>query len=621
MRIENCLLMACIGILLTSRSFVSVAQTNADSLHQARTNEDFYDRNSSSRWIRELKNIIIVPPKNESAVDSFNIQSPSNIYFEVEGRTITQIRIIRLKPFGASVADIADDGAWADSTRHSINWLGKMGNAVHISTAEFIIRNALLFREGDVVNSYKLAYSERYLRSLRFISDARVTAAPVSEDEAEVLVIVQDMMPYSVSFGSNFSSQANIAFTNSDVIGLGIELRAGTFFNSQKERLMGYEASLRLPNIGHSFISFQADYLDKYENQRYGLALRRDFYAPSTKYAGHLIAYNARTPVRYFDSSGKYRLDTPINIRYRYLDVWLGRSFHIDRNSFDKQHKNITVSLGARQMHFIDRPENSEELYYKFQNRTTYLASLTWSKQAFYKTNLIYNFGRTEDIPYGYILSIVGGKEINEMYNRPYLGANVSSGYFIPTFGYLSGALSYGTFFRDGADQGLLNFELNYFTSLYVIGNFRHRTFINGQYTRQLYNRLNDKLVIDGDHGIPGFRNDSVLGRHRFNLSVEQDLFTPWNLYGFRFVPYAFANFSWLGGYDSPIIFGTLYSSFGVGVRIRNNRLIFNTLQIQFAYFPNIPENSRFRYVQFSSERVLQPREFMPKSPEVVPLY
>ena len=591
-------------------------------MRQAQLRESIYDREFSQRWIRELRNVILVTPKNETAADTFNVQSPGNIYLGTEGLTITGIRMIRLKPFGASVADIAENAADPDvgSTAGNLNWLGKAGNAIHVNTGEFIIRNALLFKEGDKVNGVKLAYSERYLRSLRYINDARVTAIPVSDDEAEILVVVQDILPYSANFGSNFSSRTNFSITNRNIIGLGLELTAGAFMDSKKDHLMGYKAVLRLSNIGHSFISFQADYLDKYENQRYGFALRRDFYAPTTKYAGHLMAYNARTPVRYFDATGKYRLTAPVNIRYHYLDVWLGRSFQMNNYSFNKQQKNITVSLGAQQMHYIDRPENSEEFFYKFQNRTTYLASITYSQQSFYKANLIYNFGRTEDIPYGNMLSIISGKEINEKYNRPYLGAHVSSGYFIPSFGYLSGAVSYGTFFRDGVDQGLMDVQMNYFTPLYIIGNLRHRTFVNGQYTRQLYNRLEDKLVIDDDQGIPGFRNDSVFGRHRFNLSMEQDFFNPWNIFGFRLVVYGFAHFSWLGGYDTPIILSSLYSSFGLGFRIRNNRLVFNTLQIQLAYFPNIPKNSSFRYINFSTETVLQPRDFKPKAPEVIPL-
>lgn len=603
----------CFVVLLAIGGFVSMIHaqfSEKDDSLQIR-NENFYEKNSSSRWIRELKNIIIVSPKKESETDTFNIQSPSNLYVDLEGRTITRIRVERLKPFGTSVTD---------SVAQKINWLGKAGNATHVSTREFIIRNMLLFKEGDPLNSLKLAYSERYLRSLKYINDARVTAIPISGDEAEIIVVVQDIFPFSVNFGTNFDTRANLGIVNHNIIGMGLEMRAGIFMDSQKDDLMGYEAILRLPNIGRSFISLQAEYLDRYENQRYGFRLQRDFYAPTIRYAGHLIFYQAQTPVRYIDPYGELPIINPVIVKYNYFDMWLGRSFRIGKNSFDKLHKNITASLGVQQMHFINRPDHSEEYYYRFQNRTTFLASLTYTQQSFYKTNLIYNFGRTEDIPYGHKLSIIAGKEINEMYHhdRPYIGTLISSGKFIPEFGYLSGEFSFGSFFRKGADQGIIDLKMNYFTNLYVMGNFRQRTYINSQYTRQLYNRLNDQLVIDDHHGIPGFRNDSVLGRQRLNLSMEHNIFIPWNFYQFRFVVYLFGNLSWLGGYDQPIIQSTLYSSFGFGFRIRNNRLIFNTLQIQFAYFPNIPENSRFRYFYLSKESVLQPREFIPRTPEVM---
>jgi hypothetical protein len=378
---------------------------------------------------------------------------------------------------------------------------------------------------------------------------------------------------------------------------------------------MGYEAMMRLPHIGRSFISFQADYLDRYENQRWGFSLRREFYAPTTKYAGHLILNHAHTPVSYREIATSYQ----DMVSYKHLDVWLGRSFLMDTDPINKQRKNITISLGMQRMRFGDRPV-SAELYYRFQNRTTYLTSLTYSQQAHYKTNMIYNYGRTEDIPYGYLFSVTGGKEVNQMYNRPYMGVNFSTGYFIPKLGYLSGAASLGTFFRDRPEQGLVDVKLNYFTNLYVLGKFRHRTFVNGQYTRQLHNQLEDQLIIDGEYGIPGFRNDSILGRHRFNLSVEQDFFMPREAYGFRFVLYAFTYLCWLGEYNESIILSNLYSSFGIGARIRNNRLVFNTIQVQLAYFPNIPENSRFRYMHFSTATVLQPRDFKPRAPDVIPL-
>ena len=627
----------CTVILLIFSEYVLIAQSgfseDEKKLQNAESKESIYDYSPSSRWVRELKNVIIVPPKKE-AVDSFNVQSPEKIYYDAEGLTITSIQIVHLKPFGTSVTD---------STTRNVNWPSKAANTIHVNTNELTIRNALMFKEGDLVESSKLAYSERYLRSFKYINDARIVAIPVSDYEAEVIVAVQDIFPYSASFNSNFNSNANFSIINSNIVGLGIEMQAGAFFDYKKDHLMGYSAMVRSSNIGHSFISLQADYTDKYEDKRYGFALKRNFFSPSTKYAGHIILYDSRTQVYYYDPKGEYSQITPISIRFNHSDVWLARSFQvIDKpmpdvkstnyteniNNKPKsvkisegQLRNLTASFRVQRLYFTDRPEDSEERFYRFQNRTTFLASVSWSYQTFYKASMIYNFGRTEDIPNGDIITITGGREINEKYVRPYFGANYSTGYFVPDFGYISGAFSFGSFFRNSkADQGLIDLKMNYITNLCVVGNYRMRTFVNGQYTGQLFNRLEDRLLINGEFGIPGFRNDSIFGQHRFNFSIEQDWFIPHSFYEFRFVLFAFAYFSWLGEYETPVVLSPLYSSFGIGLRVRNNRMIFKTLQIRLAYFPNIPNQSNFR-VNATGESILKPRDFQPVAPEVLPLY
>ena len=387
----------CFFVLLVSVYLVSTAQTEDYTLEEdSVVHRDIFER--GSRWVRELRNIIIVPPKTESDADSFNIQSPDLLYRESEGLTITSIRIIRLKPFGTSVTD---------DEHPPITLFGRAGNTIHVSTREFVIRNMLLFREGDNVDGFKLAYSERYIRSLEYIGDARVTAIPISENEAEVVVVVQDILPYLVSLDTNFESRASVTFTNHNLIGLGLEMQNGIFINKYKDNLMGYRAMLRSSNIGRSLVSIQADYLDRYETKRYGFIMQRDFHAPATKYAGHLSFYNARTPVRFYESKEENRNLTPLSIRYNQWDAWLGRSFQVNKSSMSNQSKNIALSIGARRMQFIDRPEHSQERYYRFQNRTTYLASVTYSQQSFYHASMIYNYGRTEDIPYGYLFSII----------------------------------------------------------------------------------------------------------------------------------------------------------------------------------------------------------------------
>jgi hypothetical protein len=567
--------------------------------------------NNYYEWIlREIRNIIIVQPK-DSITDSVNIFSPIDIYTPYEGQTITNIRIIRLDPFGTSVYDV-------DIEPKKNDWFGRIGNSVHINTREIVIRNMLLFKEGDVIERHTLAYTEQYIRKMNYINNARIVVLPISDYSVEVVVIVQDNFPYSADGSTNLLDQANVSLYNRNVLGLGLDLQFGTFINTQKDDVMGYTAVLRLPNINRSFISLNAYYLDKYEEQRIGVNFKREFYSPATKYAGFVDVYTAQLPVRYRDLQSQ--IDTTV-VKYDKFDTWLGRSFLLPNKKM--LYRNITLSVRGQNIHFVKRPPEVEEHYYIFQNRRTYLASVSYSKQSFFKATHIYNFGRTEDIPYGDIFTITTGGEIGEFYRRPYLGAAYSTGHFIWNFGYLSGTINYGTFFnKSHADQGIIDIESNYFTNLFIIGLYRCRTFLKAQYTAQIYNKLEDYLRINGiEQGIPGFRNDSIIGRQRLNFSIEQNVFMPREFYGFRFVLYGFAHLSWLGGYEEKLKLENTYQSIGIGVRLRNNRLVFNTVQLQLAYFPNIPNKSRFKYFDFSSEKVLYVRGLTPQAPDIVQIY
>jgi hypothetical protein len=590
---------------------------NAQQVLPEPTGRLYRQDTTSAKWIRSLKNIILISPEKESAKDTFNIVSDNEQYRIMQGRTISRIRIIRLKPFGSNI-DVHD----IDIRSDNLSFLERAGNAVHTDTREFVIRNALYFHEGDTLNALKLAGSERYLRSLHYINDARISVVPIGEQEAEIVVVAEDVFPYSVDVSSNLTSKGNFALSDRNIFGWGVNVKAGIFMNTKRAERYGYEVIMSIRNIVHSHISLEAIYRNRFQNQKTGIVLNRDFYTPSTKYAGNLTLYKEQMEMNYFDPDSSYALVNPVLLRLHHRDGWIGRSFLLSDNASYVMQNNITVAARVQNTRFLQRPENSQNLYYQFQNRTVYLASLSFSRQGYYKTNLIYNYGRTEDIPYGFLASVVGGREYNEQYNRPYVGANVSLGHFIPWFGYLSGSAAYGTFFLNKKpQQGSLDFSVNYFSNLFIIGSFKQRFFANSQFSRQLDTQNLDYLKISNDNGIPGFRNDSVYGRRRVNLSLEHNLFTPWDIYGFRMVWYVFANLSWLDNYDKPLLKRTLYTAFGCGVRIRNNRFIINTIQLQFAYFPYIPAHSRFDYFTFSRETLLNPRNFSSKAPEIIKLY
>ena len=64
---------------------------------------------------------------------------------------------------------------------------------------------------------------------------------------------------------------------------------------------------------------------------------------------------------------------------------------------------------------------------------------------------------------------------------------------------------------------------------------------------------------------------------------------------------------------------GYALSSIGVGIRIRNDNLVFNTFQIRIGYFPNPPAYSNISPVNISGEQLLKPNNFEPGAPAIIP--
>ena len=102
-------------------------------------------------------------------------------------------------------------------------------------------------------------------------------------------------------------------------------------------------------------------------------------------------------------------LDTmpvPAPLKYNLQDYWLSRSFLINKESVSR------IIIGTRYTinNVFERPLISPESYYNLQRYKILLGSAALSIQKYTKTNLIYSYGRTEDIPYGALLKFTAGK-------------------------------------------------------------------------------------------------------------------------------------------------------------------------------------------------------------------
>ena len=105
---------------------------------------------------------------------------------------------------------------------------------------------------------------------------------------------------------------------------------------------------------------------------------------------------------------------------------------------------------------------------------------------------------------------------------------------------------------------------MNYFSNLINLGNSKIRNFVYFQYTRGFGRYTNEFLKFRTDNGFSGFKNDSITGTQRLSVSLESVLFSPVNIYGFRFAFFGFSDFAFLSDTNETIGRGFALSSIGI---------------------------------------------------------
>src|SRR5436190_12348959 len=114
--------------------------------------------------------------------------------------------------------------------------------------------------------------------------------------------------------------------------------------------------------------------------------------------------------------------------------------------------------------------------------------------------------------------------------------------------------------------------------------------------------------MINNPYGLERFGAYSLFGLQRTTLYSETVLFLQGKILGFRLAPYAFGNLTMLTPENASVKKSDLYSGIGGGIRVRNENLIFGTIELRMIYFPRkaqinttpfkitIHSNLRFRY-------------------------
>lgn len=540
----------------------------------------------------------------------------TNPFTAYEGMTIQNITIVQLDMLGESVYDTTRKG----------NKLEKfVSKTLHTNTREKIIRKSLLlFSEGDAIKAQVFKDTERLLRQSNIIVDARILVVPRPQAswQADVIVLIQDSWSLKLSGGGSSYNKFNIGVENINVNGSTHSQKTAIRWET-KDTLQKFQfrTIYTIPYIGKTFITGQASFIWERDTKQQAIRFFRPFLTTDTKYAGAIEAGHSvlRQYKRQID-------DTEVQIRfkteYNYYDGWIGRAFKFPfQNSMLANNARIVTAVRHSKYNFLKRPYVSADSNKIYWNKNSTLISLGYSNRNYKRDVLIYGFGRTEDVPIGNLFALTLGTENTEYGQRGYGGVQYASGQYIPhNLGYAYLLLNAGTYYKNGKTQeGVLSGQLNYISNLIPFQNSFFRQFLTIRYTHGINRDPLDYLNISRENGIRGVRSEQLIGTKRFTIGTETVFFSDKSLLGFRIAYFVYADIGLVNSTKS-IWKGPLYQGYGMGVRLRNENLIINTLQLRIGYYPNIPDvNSSIRG-GVEGNTPLKLRDFDISAPSIVPL-
>jgi hypothetical protein len=490
--------------------------------------------------------------------------------------------------------DIDPRNIFDESDPRENKGLYRLANRLHVRTKPSTIRAQLLFKSGDRYSAQRLAESERNLRKLVFIYDAKVFPVHYADGKVDVKVITRDVwtLDPSVSFGrSGGANSTSYSLQEENLLGWGKDLEIGRLSNVDRtSNIVEYSD----PGVLGSRWTGALAYVDSSDGNQRIAQLTRPFYSLDTSWSATLSGQTYdRTISRYFlgnivdqfDNDEKtYLLEGGVSSGL--VDGWSKRllfGMYYDRNDFLP---TPATSLPAKPL----PPDRT--LSYPF-------VGFDIIQDQYGKAGDENQIGKTEDL---------------------YFGTEVTGeiGYSDAAFGANHDALMVKSAVVRGIEwpydqQLFLNWDLssrvesdqarNLISDAAVRYYWRWRPdwLLYGSLSGTVTHALDPdvQLLLGGDNGLRGYPLRYEAGISRGLLTVEQRVFTDW--YPFRLIRVGAAAFADVGRTWGSGVVGNsdlgLLSDIGLGLRLGNARSgLGNVLHVDIALpLKDVPGNHKIQ--------------------------
>lgn len=559
-----------------------------------------YIKIDTTKSKKHISNIIVSNFFNANTSKITNKLQEIVKYNKYEGMIIDSIIINRNNIFSPKLDDNSTEAKWK-----------RKANLIHVVTKESTIRNDMLFKVGDKVIPENIIKSEAILRDANYISKASITIIPQENGHVKIFVDTDDTWSLTAQIYYRVTNNGKIRISEENFLGSGNRLDLNEYFNLKNSQYFkALELNYYMPNLFGKFVETNVG--AGYGTDFLSLLVAADkYFVKPDDWAGG---------IRY----DRLKEDHHINIENIFIvedkevvNLWFGQSINISPKWGD----NFYYAIKVENIKFRERPYISPTYNPYFHNSTDFIWAFGFYKEKFYRGNLIYGYGKTESIPYGYKAEIVGGYRIGEFENTPYIGTNLSISNKMD-IGYVSASFSFGTFISgNSVKQAKLDANLFYFTRLTDVRNgVKMRQFVTINYATGIN-------LLDGYSEEIHFENNNMLssvsrgasGTTQLRVNPESTFFTPLQVSGFKFAFFGFTDFGTIGYSTNPFE-NKFYASAGVGVRVRNESLIFKTIQIRLIVAIKGHRQFRNNLFYINSETPLRGNSYIPTEPEFIQL-
>ena len=459
---------------------------------------------------------------------------------------------------------------------------------IHIflpTTRDGVIWDQLSFASGGIIIPQELIASQERLNKCAHIKEAEITVQERedSRDTVDVYVATQDQFPISLGLDID---KPSLLVTHNNLFGWGHLLENRLLYDQEP----GYSVTYRVAEIKKTGITSTLQYLTAPKKGIKSVGVFRDF-TNHTDYAGRVeISKTRRLKQRILDGDTSPQL-TSFSSHEQH--IWLGTTFNIWPVE-DSHHECLFLTGKVAHKQFIERPDVAKSTNRYFHNYVFGAGSLGFSNKKHYEDQLVYGVGNAEKITYGSKVNLIGGYQLGEFVNRPYLRLDMAQGGSMQQLGHLYGAVKVGGFWHEkSVEQGIVQLQLSYFTPLLGVGRQEMRQFIRLEYLAG-HNMFTGELISTNPHKVSKtFKDPFPGGIQRLYLGLETVFFTPIRVAGCQVAALGFVDAVRLQDAQGRVQQRSFCKALGVGFRCAHPRFSFGTLQIKVGYAP-ITQNMTF---------------------------